>query len=377
MAALRSTMDWLLTPSISRRFLGLIIPSDMVSDQYGQSRDVLQNEERKGRQAGCPPPTKLNTAGETKLESSATVSETEFEDRQEREPAFQGEIAEAENKDDPLKLQEGQRILSKIEALCHKFRQTVGAIVKQVKQDEYDIAIREVTEAQRKIDKRRMDELSRLAETQSRPLTALEKVRLQHLQKMEESEKKESELLTTPFTSLLDRELGGSAVSGLDVETVLEDLMSPFVTGVLLEVENLYAVNQSILHLAARCRSEAVHFQKRVKDLKAEVETLKREARENEDKIVRLQLAVRERTDQLEGIRAAHFKEVIAVKEQTIENLKDKTANVEEVLLRGGRGFDPYLLNSLGSDANGRDLDKALKDFIDGQTSKPNFPPRD
>lgn len=69
-------MDWLLTPSISRRFLGLIIPSDMVSDQYGQSRDVLQNEERKGRQAGCPPPTKLNTAGETKLESSATVSET-------------------------------------------------------------------------------------------------------------------------------------------------------------------------------------------------------------------------------------------------------------------------------------------------------------
>mmetsp|Transcript_61702 Transcript_61702/g.145098 ORF Transcript_61702/g.145098 Transcript_61702/m.145098 type:complete len:342 (+) Transcript_61702:113-1138(+) len=286
-------------------------------------------------------------------------------------------MAEAENKDDPLKLQEGQRILSKIEALCHKFRQTVGAIVKQVKQDEYDIAIREVTEAQRKIDKRRMDELSRLAETQSRPLTALEKVRLQHLQKMEESEKKESELLTTPFTSLLDRELGGSAVSGLDVETVLEDLMSPFVTGVLLEVENLYAVNQSILHLAARCRSEAVHFQKRVKDLKAEVETLKREARENEDKIVRLQLAVRERTDQLEGIRAAHFKEVIAVKEQTIENLKDKTANVEEVLLRGGRGFDPYLLNSLGSDANGRDLDKALKDFIDGQTSKPNFPPRD
>ena len=278
-----------------------------------------------------------------------------------------------ESNEDPFKLREGQRILSKIESLCHKFRQTVRKIVTQVKQDEYEIAIKEVTIAQKKVDKQRMHELSKLAEKESRPMTALEKVRLQHMQTLDETDKTEKEtLLTTPFSALLDSEVGGEIVTGLDAETVMEDLMSPFVSAVLLEVENLYAVNQSILQLAARCRSEALRFQGEAKALKAEVDTMKKELRENEEKIVRLQAGLQERSDQLEGIRAAHFKEVISVKQQSIENLKDKVSNVEESLMQGGRGFDPHLLLSMGKDAAGRDLDEAFAQFMNWQAVKPS-----
>ena len=74
---------------------------------------------------------------------------------------------------------------------------------------QHKISQQELVEAQRKVDAARLEELQRVAEAQSRPMTALEKFRMQKMQSMIAMEKQheagwqKTDLLDTPFMTLL------------------------------------------------------------------------------------------------------------------------------------------------------------------------------
>jgi hypothetical protein len=77
----------------------------------------------------------------------------------------------------------------------------------------------ETVQAQQEIEALRFAELQRLADTQSRPLTALEKVRLMHLQQMQDKQAQaQPEVLEKTFPQLLDQTASQDNFKGVLVQ---------------------------------------------------------------------------------------------------------------------------------------------------------------
>jgi hypothetical protein len=101
---------------------------------------------------------------------------------------------------------------------------------------QHKISQQELVEAQRKVDAARLEELQRVAEAQSRPMTALEKFRMQKMQSMIAMEKQheagwqKTDLLDTPFMTLLGVEIARSKdqYPYADVDDAMEQLVQPF-----------------------------------------------------------------------------------------------------------------------------------------------------
>lgn len=249
-----------------------------------------------------------------------------------------------------------------------------------VKSQEYKIAKEAVAKAQERIDQARIDQIEKISETQSRQLTALEKARLQQLQTMHKADKKALDsMVTMPFVELLNQDAETNPFVGVEVDAIIEAVVTPFCEAVCMEVDKLYSVNQKLMKLAAACRKETIKHQKKIQDMEARLSELKQQAKQDSVDLSRLQTGVQLRNSQLRVIRNAYEKEVIAVKVQTA-NAVAKSTGVDEAVSNASRAFTSELLpEKLGLDASGQDLDTLLSRYtsqLQEQLSKvPSEPP--
>ncbi|EKX47381.1 hypothetical protein GUITHDRAFT_137555 [Guillardia theta CCMP2712] len=255
----------------------------------------------------------------------------------------------------------GNRILGQIHLLCKEFQNKVKAAIDSTREKEYAQAKKEVAAAQREIDEKRTRELAMIAESQARPLTTLEKVRLQNLQRMQELDRKaENEFVNSSFSSLLDRSVNAEPVDKVD--EVVDDLVRPFCENLLLEIDSIYQSNQILLNSHTKSQETISQQEKRIKEMEKELTDLKLQASYDEQHIRKLKESVSQRNQSLTKIRDAYHKEVIAVKMNYLDSLNARTnVSPEELVNMSNRMFELELLNQPMKDAEGNDLDAFLE----------------
>ena len=248
-------------------------------------------------------------------------------------------------------------------SLSQGFRDQAKKAMDGVKSQEYKIAKEAVAKAQERIDQARIEQIEKISETQSRQLTALEKARLQQLQNMQKADKKALEMVATPFVELLNQDAEANPFIGVEVEAIIEAVVTPFCEAVCMEVDKLYSVNQKLMKLAAACRKETLKHQGKIQDMEARLAELKQQAKQDSVDLSRLQTGVQLRNSQLRVIRNAYEKEVIAVKVQTANSVA-KSTGVDEIVSSASRAFTSELLpEKLGLDATGQDLDMLVSRY--------------
>ena len=288
----------------------------------------------------------------------------------------------------------GNRILGQIHLLCKEFQNKVKAAIDSTREKEYAQAKKEVAAAQREIDEKRTRELAMIAESQARPLTTLEKVRLQNLQRMQELDRKaENEFINSSFSSLLDRSVNAEPVDKVmfssrmfplrnraQVDEVVDDLVRPFCENLLLEIDSIYQSNQILLNSHTKSQETISQQEKRIKEMQNELTDLKLQASYDEQHIRKLKECVSQRNQSLTKIRDAYHKEVIAVKMNYLDSLNARTiVSPEELVNMSNRMFELELLNQVDfafpksiahhacgalqpmKDAEGNDLDAFLE----------------
>eukprot|EP00802_Teleaulax_amphioxeia_P016800 Tamp_16929.p1 GENE.Tamp_16929~~Tamp_16929.p1 ORF type:complete len:385 (+),score=130.45 Tamp_16929:22-1155(+) len=292
--------------------------------------------------------------------------------------AEDGEVDDTAVKHLSLDFQSGQRILSRVHILCQGFREQAKQAMDGVKAKEYQIAKQEVMKAQARIDQARIEQIEKISETQARQLTALEKARLKQLQDMQKNDAKAAErLVSTPFVELLSQDGEANPFVGVQVEEIIEQIVTPFCVELCAEVDKLYSVNQKMMKLAAVCHKETLKHQQKIQDLKAQLAELEQQSKFDADHMKTLKSSVQQRNSQLRIIRDAYEKEVIAVKVQTAQNAR---ASVDETVNSASRAFASELLpDKIGQDASGQDLDVIVSKYtatLQEQMAKiPSEPP--
>ena len=266
---------------------------------------------------------------------------------------------------------EGPRILASMHRSCESFRKKLKEILETVKEEEFTKAFEKTVAAQKTIESRRLEELQRLAESESRPMTALEKVRLLHLQSLPESERSVSTTigsqraginLSTPFAALLDSEIPPASRKGTDMDKVIEDLVNPFIEELLLDVDKVYHVNNQLMQLALELRSEALKYKEKIEKIGDIEKKFRMEMDRNESSLKSLRAELESRNQQLDSMRSAYMKEVVQVKEQFANQAWSNFAvSLERA---SGRAFDSNLVCSpIGLGADGRNLDEMLNEL--------------
>ncbi|KAJ1484538.1 hypothetical protein T484DRAFT_1894136 [Baffinella frigidus] len=267
----------------------------------------------------------------------------------------------------------GNRCQAKVVSIAHEFKSKLKEVVNDVMDRQYKLNQQELSEAQRKVDSSRLEELQRVAEAQSRPMTALEKIRMQTLQSMmvmekhHEASKPKTNLLNTPFTTLLgvELELNKAAYPFLDIDLAMDLLVQPLCDAINTEVDGLYTINQQLIGLASACRKEALKYQAETTDLKTQITALQHQAAADEADLVRFKNGTKGTVEQLNTIRSAYLKEVISVKNNQVDHLKDHGGSREQVESKASHGFDQnLLLQPLGKDASGKELDALVKEAV-------------
>jgi hypothetical protein len=264
--------------------------------------------------------------------------------------------------------------------LLQGFRDQAKKAMDGVKSQEYKMAKEAIAKAQERIDQARIEQIEKISETQSRQLTALEKARLQQLQAMQTTDKKALDsIVSTPFLELVNQDAEVNPFVGVEVETIIDTVVTPFCQAVCMEVDKVYSVNQKLMKLAAVCRKETLKHQKCIQEMEARLFELKRQAKQDSIDLSRLQTGVQLRNSQLRVIRDAYEKEVIAVKVQTANSIT-KSTGIDEIISSASRTFTSELLpDKIGIDAAGQDLDTLLSKYtskLQEQLSKvPTEPP--
>jgi hypothetical protein len=266
---------------------------------------------------------------------------------------------------------EGPRILASMHRSCEGFRKKLKEVLDCVKEEEFVCAYEKVVAAQKLIEGRRLEELQRLAESESRPMTALEKVRLLHLQSLPESERSVATTigsqragfsLSTPFPVLLEAEITTTARKGTDMDEVIKDLVNPFIDDLLLDVDKSYRVNNQLMQLTIELRQEALRCREKVEKIEEIEKQFRSEMERGEHSLKSLKAELEGRNRQIDQLRSAYMKEVVQIKEQFTSQA---WTNVASSLERAtGRAFDCNLVCSpLGLGADGRNLDEMVNEL--------------
>jgi hypothetical protein len=266
---------------------------------------------------------------------------------------------------------QGPRILASMHRSCEGFRKKLKEVLDCVKEEEFVNAYEKVVAAQKLIEGRRLEELQRLAESESRPMTALEKVRLLHLQSLPESERSMATTigsqragitLSTPFSVLLEAEIPTAARKGTDMDKVIQNLVNPFVDDLLLDVDKSYRVNNQLMKLTIELRQEALRCREKVEKIEEIEKQFRAEMDRGDHSLKRLKAELEGRNQQIDQMRSAYMKEVVQIKEQFTSQA---WANIASSLERAtSRAFDSNLVCCpIGLGADGRNLDELVNEL--------------
>ena len=170
-------------------------------------------------------------------------------------------------------------------------------------------------------------------------------------------------LVSTPFEELLNEHAQENPFSGVDVEQVVEMIVTPFCQDLCTEIDKLYSVNQKMIKLAATCRKETHKQEQKNQDLEARLLRMKRQAKQDSVDLTRLQAGMQLRDTQLKHIRDAYEKEVISVKIQAANAVTTATT-ASDIKNKESKSYEPGLLpDKIGLDASGQDLDGFVQSY--------------
>ena len=266
---------------------------------------------------------------------------------------------------------EGPRILASMHRSCEGFRKKLKEVLVCVKEEEFVCAYEKVVAAQKLIEGRRLEELQRLAESESRPMTALEKVRLLHLQSLPESERSVATTIgsqragfsiSMPFPVLLEAEIPIAARKGTDMDKVIQNLVDPFINELLLDVDRSYRVNNQLMKLTIELRQEALRCREKVEKIEEIEKKFRVEMDRRDRSLKRLKVELEGRNQQIDQLRSAYMKEVVQMKEQfTSQTWTNVASSLERAT---SRAFDSNLVCSpIGLGADGRNLDELVREL--------------